>query len=272
MIRIFSLVLFLSVFTVKAQVADSLQRKVFLQGATNFRDMGGYTTSNGLKVIWGKVYRSADLSKLTPQDLEEFEKRKIKTVVDFRGPIEIKQAPDKLTSNVKVINLPAGSHQVNPNGIYLQLKTKVATDSMMRSFYGVTDSLAFRYKPFFATLLTQPAESALLFHCTAGKDRTGIGAAFFLIALGVPKEQVMADYVASNYYRSDENKRMIPRLKSVGFSEEMVQDLMGVKESYLETTFQSIIAKYGSLETYFQKELGLGKKELARLQNLYLEK
>lgn len=270
--RILSLVLFLSVFTAKAQVADSLQRKVYLQGATNFRDLGGYSTSNGSKVKWGKVYRSADLSKLTVQDLAELEKRKIRSVVDFRGPIEIKQAPDKLPSNVKAINLPAGSHQVNPNGIYLQLKTKVATDSMMRSFYGLTDSLAFRYKPFFAALLIQPAESALLFHCTAGKDRTGMAAAFFLTALGVSKEQVMADYVASNYYRSDENKRMMPRLKSIGFSDEMVQDLMGVKESYLETTFQSIIAKYGSLETYFQRELGLGKNELTKLQNLYLEK
>lgn len=271
MSRILSLVLFLSVFIAKAQVADSLQRKVFMQGATNFRDLGGYKTKSGQHVKWGKVYRSADLSKLTELDLLEFQKRNIQTVVDFRGPMEIKQAPNKLPSGVKTVHLPAGSQQVNPTVIYRQLKTKAATDSMMRAFYGVVDSLTFRYKPFFASLLAKPTEDALVFHCTAGKDRTGMGAALFLIALGVSKEQVMADYLASNYYRKDENTRMIPRLKTMGFSEEMVEDLMGVKESYLETTFNVLTEKYGSVDKYLKIGLGLGSQELATLKQLYVE-
>jgi protein-tyrosine phosphatase len=271
MLRTLVVFLFFSI-SLQAQVVDSLQRKVFLTGAHNFRDLGGYKTADGGRVKWGRVYRSADLSKLTPEDLTQLADRKIKVVVDFRGPIEIKQAPDKLPAGAKYVNLPAGSGQVNPNSVFLKLKTAADTDSMMRSFYGLNDSLAFRYKPFFAELVKAEEGTNVLFHCTAGKDRTGMGAALLLTALGVSKDQVIADFLASNYYRQDENRKMIPRLKSMGFTEEMVLDLMGVKESYLQVTFQTIEKKYGSIEKYLEVELGVGKTEISKLKQLYIEK
>jgi protein-tyrosine phosphatase len=254
----------------KAQVADSLQRKVYLSGALNFRDLGGYATQDGKHIKWGRIYRSADLSHLSPEDLSKLVDRKIQVVVDFRGPAEIKQAPDKLPAGAKYVNLPAGSGQVNPNSVYLKLKTAAATDSLMRSFYSVTDSMTFRYKPFFAELLNAE-EGNLLFHCTAGKDRTGMGAALLLTALGVPRNVILADFLASNYYRQDENRRMFTRMKPIGFTEEMAQNLMGVKESYLQLTFETIEKKYGSVERYLATELGIGKAEIRRLKQLYTE-
>lgn len=252
------------------QVADSLQRKVVLQGAINFRDLGGYTTKEGKTVRWGTIYRAAELSKLTESDLNDLEKRHIKTVVDFRGPSEIATAKDKLPKDAIYYNYDAGSRSLNQRSWFAELKTPGKADSLMVSFYGVIDSLKFRYQPFFKNLLELKEGDALVFHCTAGKDRTGIASALFLLALGVDEETVLKDYEASNFYRKDENVRQFEKMKSMGIDFDSFQKIMGVNKTYLKKTLEVIRSKYGNINAYLFKELGLDEDKVRLLKNKFL--
>ncbi len=170
---IVSLVLFLPL-CVAAQIADSTQRSVKVQGAVNVRDLGGYGTKDGKTVKWKKLYRSADISKLTESDLDTLRQRKITYVVDLRGINESKAAPDKLNANTDYILCPAGSDQNLNDWMNKLMSLQNSGDSMMM-YYSNTTFLADRYKSFFNKLLLLPNDQALLFHCTAGKDRTGVG-------------------------------------------------------------------------------------------------
>lgn len=256
-----------------AQVADSNRREVRLDGAANFRDLGGYATADGHHVRWGHVYRSADISKLTPADLDTLKARNIRYDVDLRGVQESAQAPDKLNPGMDYVLCPAGSDSMNAN-VFRQLARVSPTggDSLMRVFYMNTDYLTPRYKPFFDKLQAVSSNDALLFHCTAGKDRTGIGAALFLYALGVPYETIRADYEATNYYRSRENeKAMKGMVAQAHISEPVAKALMSANGAWLDATFEAIRKQYGSVDRYLAQELGLGPDRIKVLREKYLE-
>ena len=262
-----------TVLAAKAQVADSALRHVVLKGAANFRDLGGYTTANGLHVKWGKVYRSADMSQLTEADLAELKKRNIAFDVDFRGTAESAQAPDKLNPGTDYILCPAGSDNM---GAWMKalIKAKPAQgDSLMIDFYSKTEFLAARYKPFFEKLLAVSDKQSLVFHCSAGKDRTGIGAALFLYALGVPYQTITDDYLASNYYRKDINQQSINAM--VGFmhiDKDVATAMLSVKQTYLDATFNAIKQQYGSVDNFLATQLGLNAAKIKQLKAMYLQK
>jgi protein-tyrosine phosphatase len=267
----FFFLFFLLPFALQAQIADSIIRKVPLQGAMNFRDIGGYQTQNGKHVKWGKIYRSAEINKLTDADLDTLKSRNINYVLDFRGPTEVETAPDKLPVGATRISLPAGSENVGNKIQMMQMMVKASSgDSIMLPFYNNTEPFSKRYKPMFQTLLNNSKDSALLFHCTAGKDRTGIGAALILYALGVDEKTIMADYLASNYYRQGDNQRMKKMLvENYHMKEEVVEEVIGVKEKYLAATFSAIRTSYGSVENFLKTEMGLSKKELKKLRKKF---
>ena len=251
-----------------AQVADSAKRHVVLQGAANFRDIGGYETKDGRHVKWGEIYRSADISKLTDADLEVLKEKKITYDVDLRGHQEQAQAPDKLNPGMDYILLPAGSDNLNNwmKGI-ANVKGK-GGDSLMVVFYSNTDSLAARYKPFFSKLLGLPTDQSLVFHCTAGKDRTGIGAALLLYSLGVPYNTIMKDYLATNYYRTAENQRSI---NGMHIDKEVATDMLQAKKEYLDATFTAIKKQYGSVDNYLRTQIGLDDNKISILKSKFLE-
>ncbi len=117
-----------------------------------------------------------------------------------------------------------------------------------------------------------PSNDALLFHCTAGKDRTGIAAALLLYALGVPYQTIREDYEATNYYRSANNEQMIKAISaSMRVSDSVARAMMGAKGSYLDTTFEAIRTQYGSVDHYLAEQLGLDQPKLAILKAKYLE-
>ncbi len=255
-----------------AQVADSAKRKVDLQGAINFRDLGGYTATKGHHVKWGKLYRSADLSKLTDHDLAELSNRKISYDVDLRGNQESKQAPDRLNPNMDYILCPAGSDNVN-GSMMQSLKTiKTGGDSVMVAYYGNTTYLADRYKPFFDKLLNLPNDKSLVFHCTAGKDRTGIAAALLLYSLGVPYDTIVNDYEASNYYRTVENEKAVKSMvQLMQINEGVAKDVLSVKKEYLDAAFNAIKSKYGSIDNFLKAQIGLDDQKIASLKKKFLE-
>ena len=117
-----------------------------------------------------------------------------------------------------------------------------------------------------------PDTSALLFHCTAGKDRTGMGAALLLYALGVPKATIMQDYLATNTYRAAENEQAAKAMVAyMHVSEKVANDMMAAKPAYLEATFNAIEKRYGSVNKFLTKEIGLDKAKMKTLKAKYLQ-
>jgi protein-tyrosine phosphatase len=254
------------------QVADSAKRHVILQGAINFRDLGGYETKDGRHVKWGEIYRSADISKLTEADLAVLKDRGITYDVDLRGHQEAAQAPDRMNPGTDYILLPAGSDGLNNWMKSISTIKGNGGDSLMVSYYTNIDSLALRYKPFFNKLLGLPAGESLVFHCTAGKDRTGIGAALLLYSLGVPYETIVADYEATNYYRGTDNQRQMSAMtQRMHIDKDVAHSMMSAKKPYLDATFNAITAKYGSIDNYLKTQLGLDDEKIAMLRKKFLE-
>lgn len=255
-----------------SQIADSNLRRVPLQGAINFRDLGGYATSDGHHVKWHVLYRSADISKLTAADLDTLGARHIVYDVDLRGVQESAKAPDKLNPGTDYILCPAGSDSLNAAMFQRIGGMQTGGDSMMLTWYKITAYLTPRYKPFFGKLLVMPADDALVFHCTAGKDRTGIAAALLLYALGVPYETIRQDYEATNYYRAvDNDKSFNSMVTNMHINESVVRAMMSADGTYLDATFTAIRIQYGSIDRYLAEQLGLDQQAIVKLRGKYLE-
>lgn len=257
--------------TADAQITDSLRRVVKMEGAYNFRDTGGYKTAKGKEVVLGKVFRSDAIDKLTDKDLKTFKDKKIATVVDFRGVEEAKKGQDRLPENTNYLLCPAGSNNLpTAQDMVKFLKDK----NFLFDMYGEGGLPYFgeRYRPLFVQLLTLKPEEALLFHCTGGRDRTGMASALFLKILGVPQEVIENDYVASNYYlaKNPTMKNMYSGLsKMAGMTEAEIKEQMELRPELIRNFFSVINKKYGSVENFFQVEMGIGPREIAVLKQKY---
>ncbi|MGJ1261078.1 tyrosine-protein phosphatase [Sphingobacterium spiritivorum] len=251
-----------------AQLADSTKRLVKLEGTVNFRDIGGYPTDDGKIVKWGKIYRSEALDKLTDADRDSLGHRKIDHVVDFRGNGEAAKAPDKLPENTNYLLLPAGSASTDLKKIFEQMTDG---EKAMETFYSNTGAMVPRYRPFFQEVLALPDSSALVFHCTAGKDRTGIAAALLLFALGVSEDVILSVFLATNTYRKEENSKGIQHLIQMGVSQTVASDIMAVKTGYLRAALDAINKEYGSVQGFFHRGLGLTDVDIRTLKQKFVE-
>jgi protein-tyrosine phosphatase len=251
-----------------AQLSDSSTRLVHLQGGLNFRDVGGYPTNDGHRVATGKVYRSAEISKLSDSDLAELDRRHIRTVVDFRGKKESAAAPDRLLQGTDYTLAPAGSDSL-PD--MKSLAAKVSNGSFLNEFYTATEHFGARYRPLFQKLLAANDTAALLYHCTGGRDRTGMATALFLNILGVPRETIEADFVASNVYLKPMEGRMFQGLAAAtGKTPEEVRDAFKLRPELLRSMFSAIEKKYGTLDAFYEQELGIGAAERLTLRKKYV--
>jgi len=258
--------------TAKDTVVFNSRRVVTLQGTSNFRDLGGYPAAGGRHVKWGHIYRSADISKLTDSDLQTLQSRHVALVCDLRGPQEYAQSPDRLPTGARRIELPAGSEKIDPRLLSGGAKT-INRDSLMRAVYTNTSFFPAKYKPMFDELLALDGSQAMLFHCTAGKDRTGIGAALVLSALAVSRQTILKDYAATDVYWQAGREQSLQRMAQAGLSAEAVnayRPLMAANPAYLAGTFATIDKQYGSVDKFLAKEMDLTPKKLAALRAKYL--
>ncbi len=245
------------------------KREVALEGAVNFRDLGGYTATDYRRIALGRIYRAGDISKLTDADMDELKRRKIYTVVDFRGGEEAAAAPDRLLPGADYLLLPAGNGNTTDLSAFIQGNTS-GTDVMV-AFYSDVSVFKEKYRPFFRKLLMLPDTSAIVFHCSAGKDRTGIAAALFLYMMDIPIETIFADYVSTNEYRKAENEKMINEMVEHGIDKQMATEIMMANPIYLEATFNALKRKYGSVDSFLYKELGIDEMAKLRLREKFLQ-
>ena len=192
---------------IPANLSENLRedtRKLPFTGAHNFRDLGGYKTSDGKTVKWGKVYRSDNLHSLTDEDLKYMERLNLKSVVDFRSDEERNEEPDRLTPDMTPILLPI---KFEPEGVTENLTRDLTfgnldSSNLLRDFNIIlVKEFTEEYREFFRHIVDNGGEPFVL-HCTAGKDRAGFGSAMILTVLGVPREKIIEDYLLTNAYVS----------------------------------------------------------------------
>ncbi|MBT30185.1 MAG: hypothetical protein CMO01_11045 [Thalassobius sp.] len=251
-------------------------RLIHLDGTDNFRDLGGYKNKNGLTVKWGKLYRSGRLNNLSESDHEIISILKIKTIVDFRRKDEIEKHPNILPVENKInsVNLPITSG-VNGAGLTRQIlagEKNIDVDGhemMLNAYTFYSTKAQEEYKEFFRLLLKSD-NCPLLFHCTAGKDRTGFAAAMLLSALDIPKEIIFEDYLLTNHFRKVFNEEKMAGAEN-DTELEIIKSFVEVRNAYLEKSFQEIEQLSGSVENYLFSELKLGSEEINQLKRNFLE-
>ena len=170
---------------------------------------------------------------------------------------KIMQKLNNLMKNPKAANAALGGD-----------KAEAQFKASYRQFITLSSAKA-SYRKLFLALGDQKQLPAL-FHCTAGKDRTGWAAAAFLTLLGVPKEAVMEDYLRSNDYLLPMNQEVIDAFVAGGGDPSIPPAVLGVKKEYLEAAFDEMETKYGTIETYFSQGLGIDATQQKALRDLYL--
>ncbi len=242
-------------------------RSLNLRGALNFRDLGGYAGHDGRLVRWRRLFRSDHLASLTPDDVVALSAIGLARVCDFRG--EAERAPLICAmSGLAVHSLPIEPTVVQGISDLLaagQRLTEPDTVRLMQQTYRafVRDN-AERFAGLFRLLLE--SDTPLVFHCTAGKDRTGFAAALILLALGVPRHVVMQDYLLTNQFFR------MPGGNSGQLPKEVLDVLWRVQEDFLDAALQAVESDYGSVLDYLDKALGVRPKDQQRLATLYLQR
>lgn len=258
------------------------KRIIKLSGGFNFRDLGGYSTVNSNTVKWHKLVRSGYLTDLFDEDVEVLDEYGINVIVDLRSESEVNRYPDKLSNDVEYISLPIFEEDQTESDTSLeQIHHLYAKNShsgfqkMMRSYRKlVIDQHAQKaYKSFFQILLKYGNDNGILFHCSAGKDRTGMCSILLLSALGVRLEDVCKDYMLTNIastarveWRISEAKKMRLGGKFV----DSVRDLATVRSEYFDQLIGILEYQYGGIIQYLKTEIGLTNTECEKLKKIYL--
>ncbi len=236
-----------------------------LQGVTNFRDLGGYAAEGGRPVRWRRLFRSDHFGALTEADRAQLAQLGITRVFDFRGVAERAATPYDWPGVVQhhlAIEPTVVQRMQDLTAAGGTLTAPLVTDLMADLYRALVQEQSHRFAELFDHLLQ--AEAPVAFHCTAGKDRTGVAAALILLALGVPRPTVQQDYLLTNqHYRH-------PPLPHSETPPEVLQVLWRVQDAFLDAALHTIDSQPGGLPAYLQR-LGLGPAALAALRERYLQ-
>lgn len=260
----------------KGEQIKVAERLIPFRGTLNFRDLGGYPTTDGRRTKWGKIYRSDHLRKFRKAEYPYFDTLNIKTICDFRGHSVAKRFPNNLpkNNNIKTHRLPIVSEGLEMR----ELRTKIlrneledfdAKKILLHAYSEFIHHAVPRFKVVFNEL--KAGNYPILLHCTAGKDRTGFVSAIILSLLGVPKEIVFKDYLASNYFRKAETEKYLERGRIITKDVEKLLPLMEIQADYLQSAFDTIEREYGTVEEYIKQEMEFTAEEVEALREALLE-
>lgn len=269
--------------TLPAQLPPDRRRlgqRIAFDGPGNLRDLGGYRAADGRTVRWGALYRSDHLRDLSARDMRHFRRLGLVTLVDFRSAHERAAAPNRLPRGhgIRVVELPVFDES---GAVAADLRARLERGDLdgidpAAILTGANEQLVVAFTPAFRDFVREliAARGApLLFHCTAGKDRTGFAAAITLRLLGVPEADIVADYLRSQEYSLAARRRelLIARLLRGPRLEALVRALFGVEAAYLQAAFDAIDREYGSFQAYARHGLGLNDGAIEQLRAHLLE-
>lgn len=246
-----------------------------LDGGINFRDLGGNRAADGRLIRRGKLFRSGSLDRLSPADCERLAGVPVSQVVDYRDDDEIALKPDILWPGANYHAFPANPlrHEVTANLDSLGSELLAAFDSraFMLKLYRLLpfDNSAYRQ---LVSLLLQDDDGALVQHCAVGKDRTGIGSALVMFALGADKQTVIEDYLVTETTLTPFRQQLLTRLSKTLSEKALTQFsyVLSVQEEFIVTALRAINERYGSVDGWLENEYGLDERARGFLQDKYL--
>lgn len=255
------------------------ERWLALEGSRNFRDLGGYQTTDGRAVRWGRMFRSGSLADLTDAGVEDLARLELGLVCDFRTDEERIKWPSRLPleDEPQVAHLavkPVAESSLEALLLTGRIwETKEAQDispeDTRRAMANIYRCYARDHAAQYRVLLQSLAEAGdkpVLFHCAAGKDRTGFGAAVVLRALGVSMELILEDYLLTNRYID----AWLERRKGDPYPIH-IRAVLGAHEDFLTAAFEAVDQEFGSFEVYLRDALAVTEERHAGLREALLE-
>lgn len=240
-----------------------------LENQPNFRSLEGIISPDGRRFRRNMVYRSGGLSNLNREEVRILEEMGLLTVIDFRSDRELKSYPTVAVSTVKnSYRLVIEDIAREEAELLLSKNDAKGMDSVLVKDYRRMvkhDSGTFAA---FIKVLQEENGFPLVYHCAAGKDRTGLATFFFLSALGIDREVIMQDYFMSNIRLKSFAQKFVDKLSEKGYNGEIVRPMMEVRPEYILAALEEIDEVYGGMEEYVTRVLG-ADREL--LKNKFLE-
>ena len=231
-------------------------RKLNYKSLPNIRDLGGMRTDDGRQIISGKLIRSGHLSGMPEEELEKISGL-VGTVIDFRTDNERLENPDAQIAEASYYHIPivesftpgVSREEDSDKRVVEQLlfKPGEARDYMIRMYRAFAGDYAVAGYAEFVRLLLEGNKKAMLWHCTAGKDRAGTAAVIIEEILGIPREVIIADYL-----------------------DESLQYLFGADEDFIKAYYEAVADKYGSMDALIREGLGLTDSDREELREMYL--
>ncbi|NWK98286.1 protein-tyrosine-phosphatase [Sphingobium lactosutens] len=255
--------------------AHEYNRVVPLEGGHNFRDIGGYRARDGRTVATGLVYRSGTMSELSDRDHAVLDTLGLQVICDFRSSRERSRRPSRLPE-AATYEIWSRDHQMSAGDLTEAMRHPGATPEKSRQLMiEAYHDLAYEQAPSYRELFQRIAYGSLplVFHCAAGKDRTGVAAALLLDLLGVSRDQVLADYTQTDQFfsRGCELVTKDPIASNLsGVAREIWEPMMRADPAYLGAMFDTIEARHGSAEGFIREELALDDDGVAAIRTRLL--
>ena len=248
------------------------------KNSINFRDLGGVRTKTGKKVREKRLLRAAQLVDLSEDELAMLKSHELKHIVDFRTTYETRNSPNDSIDGVSYTHIDIMADNpgaADPNKWMSMLNLDTVGEDMRRTYRDFVTSPSAKkgYGKYVKTCI-DVTDGAVLFHCAAGKDRTGVGAAIILKLLGVADEDIYADYLMSKEGRKEANESQMQELRAKGLPEDKLaamQILCNVQDEWLDAAFEAITDEHGCFYNFATQGLGISADDILRLAELYLE-
>ena len=250
-------------------------------GGNNFRELGGYEADEGKHVKWGQIYRGIPTGLLTgAADRKLLDSLGLRLILDLRSESEAAEQPDYVPDGARLVRIcglchPDGSEiSFSPGDIEKLLKGKKDEEHNLAD--AMYKQMLFRnkaYKELFRAL--EAGETPILFHCSGGKDRTGVAAMLILLALGASDETICQDFVRTNVCRRPELEKIwaahAEEIEAHPEQKQFYQGIAGVHPESAPFVLDTIRKEYGTTDAYLEAEYGLTPARLMRLRRMYLE-
>jgi protein-tyrosine phosphatase len=252
------------------------ERRPLVEGCPNLRDLGGYAATDGRRVRWGRIFRSSNLGRLSDKGLSQIRRLGVRLVCDFRTEAEVHKLPNRFPDSEAIgcVRLPVQHGDFEPTSVFDRIQ-KGDYDWISEHFMlqGYIDSVE-RHPEVWARLfklLADPRNRPLLFHCTGGKDRTGVAAALILLALGVPEQTVVEDYGLSDEFNAPVRQKINAALQPLGVDISKVEPYFTAPKGRIREFLKYLDDRYGSAVDYLVKKAKVDEKTIALLKDHLLE-